>query len=63
MQSTADGVVVVSFGSNVKYLPEAIVAKMVNIFGKRKELFLMRLVCKQKKNSFFVLAVETFCFI
>ena len=42
VQSAEHGVIVVSFGSNVQYLPDDIVIKMVNVFRKRKELFLMR---------------------
>ena len=42
VQSAEHGVIVVSFGSNVKYLPDDIIIKMVNVFSKRKELFLMR---------------------
>ena len=42
VQSSEHGVIVVTFGSNVKYLPDQLIIKMVNAFGKRKELFLMR---------------------
>ena len=43
VQSAEHGVIVVSFGSNVQYLPDDVIIKMVNAFRKRKELFLMRL--------------------
>ena len=42
VQSSKHGVITVSFGSNVKYLPDRLIIKMVNAFGRRKELFLMR---------------------
>ena len=42
VQSSKHGVVVVSFGSNVQYLPDQIVNKLVNVFRRRNELFLMR---------------------
>ena len=42
VHSAENGVIVVSFGSNVQYLPDEMIIKMVNIFSKRKELFLMR---------------------
>ena len=42
VQSSKYGVIVVSFGSNVKYLPDRLIVKMVNAFERRKELFLMR---------------------
>ena len=42
VQSAENGVIVVSFGSNVQDLPDDIIIKMVNVFRKRKELFLMR---------------------
>ena len=42
VQSAEHGVIVVSFGSNVQYLPDDVIIKMVNAFSKRKELFLMR---------------------
>ena len=44
VQSAEHGVIVVTFGSNVKYLPDRLIIKMVNAFGRRKELFLMRFV-------------------
>ena len=42
VQSAEHGVIVVSFGSNVEHLPDDIIMKLVNVFRKRKELFLMR---------------------
>ena len=42
IQSAEHGVIVVSFGSNVQYLSDEMIIKLVNVFSKRKELFLMR---------------------
>ena len=42
LESASQGVVVVSMGSSVKYLPTAVTQKMLNAFGKRKETFIFR---------------------
>ena len=42
VQSSEHGVIVVTIGSNINYLPVGIIIKMANAFSKRKELFLTR---------------------
>ena len=42
VQSFQSGLVVVSFGGNVKYLPHGTMEKLVNVFRQRKELFVVR---------------------
>ena len=42
VQSFEHGLVVVSFGGNVNYLPSGTMEKLVNVFRQRKELFVVR---------------------
>ena len=42
VQSSEHGVIIVSFGSILDHLPQEILKKLINAFGRRKELFLMR---------------------
>ena len=42
VNSFDSGLVIVSFGGNVKYLPEGTMEKLINVFRQQEELFVVR---------------------
>ncbi len=48
VSSAVHGIVVVSFGSSVRNLPQEVIQKMLDAFGQRKELFLWRMQLKRE---------------
>ena len=42
VESFESGLVIVSFGGNVRSLPDGPMEKLINVFKQRKELFVVR---------------------